>query len=61
MKTGDKIMDHPEDHLLKKKTKRKRKFCFSQLQFLTGLTLEPLTHQFPNIQFYWPITQHNMT
>lgn len=61
MKTGDTIMDHPEDHLLNKKTKRKRKFWFSQLQFLTGLTLEPLTHQFPNIQFYWPITQQNMT
>lgn len=43
------------------KDKEEKKVCFSQLQFLTGLTLEPLSHQFPNIQFYWPITQQNMT
>lgn len=61
MKTGDEIMDHPEDHLLKKKDKEEKKVCFSQLQFLTGLTLEPQSHQFPNTQFYRPITQQNMT
>lgn len=62
MKTGDDIMDHPEDHLLKnQKDKGGKKFCFNQLQFLIRLTLEPLSHQFPNIQFYWPISQQNMT
>jgi len=34
MKTGDKIMDHPEDHPLKKKTKRKRKSVLASFGFL---------------------------
>lgn len=45
----------------KRKDKGGKKFWFIQLHFLTRLTLEPLSHQFPNIQFYWPISQQNMT
>lgn len=54
-------MDHLEDHLLKTKTKKGKKFVLASFCFLLDLTLKELSHQFPNIQFYWPITQQNMT
>lgn len=34
MKIRDEIMDHPEDHLLKRKTKKKRKSVLASFGFL---------------------------